>query len=92
MDVRDDERLAQDLDHRDRGADARLEAELNAGLGGGGEEFRAAAGNQLLVGGDDGLPGAQQVEDVLAGRLEAAHDLGDDARSPGRRGWQRSRS
>jgi hypothetical protein len=55
VDVRDDERLAQHLDHRDRGADRRLEAELHARLGGGGEELGPARGDELLVRGDDRL-------------------------------------
>ena len=55
MDVRDDERLAQHLDHRDRRADARLEAKLDAGARGGVEELGAAPGDELLVRGDDVL-------------------------------------
>jgi hypothetical protein len=78
MDVRDDERLAQHLDDRDRGADGRLEAELHAGRGGGREELRPLAGDELLVGGDDRLARAQQLAHVGAGRVEAAHHLGDD--------------
>ena len=39
VDVRDDERLAQHLDHRDRGADAGLEAQLHAGRRSGREEL-----------------------------------------------------
>ena len=39
---------------------------------------RRGAATQLLVRGHDGLAGAQQLEDVVAGRLEAAHHLGDD--------------
>ena len=78
MDVRDDERLAQHLDHRDRRADRGLEAELDARLRGRREELGAAAGDELLVRGDDRLPGAQQLEHVVARRLEPAHHLGDD--------------
>ena len=78
MDVRDDERLAQDLDHRNRRAHRCLEAELDSALGGGREEVRAPAGDQLLVRRDDRLPGAKQVEDVAAGRLDPAHHLGDE--------------
>ena len=78
MDVRDDERLAQHLDHRDRRADGRLEAELDAALGRRREQLGAAGGDELLVRGDDRLARAQELEDVVAGRLEAAHHLGDD--------------
>ena len=78
MDVRDDERLAQHLDHGDRRADRRLEAELHTGLGRRREELGAAAREQLLVRGHDRLAGAKQLQDVVAGRLEAAHHLGDD--------------
>ena len=77
--VRDHERLAQDLDHRDRRADARLEAELHARCGSSLEELGAAAGDELLVRRDHRLSGAKQLEDVVAGRVEAAHHLGDDA-------------
>ena len=78
VDVRDDERLPQHLDHRDRGADARLEAELDAAGGRRLEELGSPLGDELLVGGDDRLAGPQQVEDVLPGRLDAAHDLGHE--------------
>ena len=78
MHVRDDERLAQHLDHRNRRADGGLEAELDAALRGGREELGAAARDELLVRGHDGLPGPQQLEHVVARRLEPAHHLGDD--------------
>ena len=78
VDVRDDERLAQHLDHRDRGADARLEPQLDAGLRRGREELRAAPRDELLVRGDDALAALQQLEDVAARRLDAAHHLGHD--------------
>ena len=78
MDVRDDERLAQHLDHRDRRADARLEAQLHARVRGGGEELGAPPGDELLVRGHDVLAAAQQLEHIVAGRLDAAHHLGDD--------------
>ena len=51
--VRDDERLAQHLDHGDRGADGRLEAELDAARRGGLEQLGAAPGDELLVRGHD---------------------------------------
>ena len=54
--VRDDERLAQHLDHGDRGTDGRLEAELHAARRGCLEQLGAAAGDELLVGGHDGAP------------------------------------
>ena len=76
--VRDDERLAQHFDHRDRGADARLEAELDAGRLRRLEQLGAPLRDELLVRRDDRLAGAQSVEDVAAGRLDPAHDLGDD--------------
>ena len=78
MHVRRDERLAQHLDHGDRRADGRLEAELYAALRRRREELGAAARDELLVRRDDGLAGAQQLEDVLAGRLDASHQLGDE--------------
>ena len=78
MDVRDDERLAQHLDHRDRGADGGLEAQLDARAGSRREELGAAARDELLVRRDDGLAGPEEVEHVLAGRVEPAHHLRDD--------------
>ena len=78
MDVRRDERLAQHLDHRDRRADRRLEAELHARFRRGREELGAAARDQLLVGAHHRLARAQEVEDVAAGGLEPAHHLGDE--------------
>jgi len=78
MHVRDDERLAQDLDHGDRRAHARLEPQLHAGLGGRAEELRAAAGDQLLVRGHDRLARAEQAQDELPRRVDATHQLRDD--------------
>ena len=71
MDVRDDERLAEHLDHRDRRAHARLEAELDARRRGGGEELGAALGDELLVRGDDGLAGGEELEHVLPVRARS---------------------
>ena len=78
MHVRDDERLAQHLDHRDRRAHAGLEAQLDARARGRVEELGAALRDELLVRGDDVLAAPQQLEHVLAGRLDAAHHLADD--------------
>ena len=78
MDVRDDERLPQHLDHRDRRAHARLEAKLHAARRRGGEELRRAASDELLVGGHDVLAALEQGEDIRPCRLEPAHRLGDD--------------
>jgi hypothetical protein len=78
MHVRDDERLAQDLDHRDRRAHRRLEAKLHPALGRSGEELGAAARDELLVRGHNRLARAQELEHVPARRLEPAHHLGDD--------------
>ena len=78
MHVRDDQRLAQDLDHRDRRADARLEAQLDPAGRGGCEELRAAVRDQLLVRRRDVLAAAQQLEHVAADGIDAAHHLGDD--------------
>jgi hypothetical protein len=78
VDVRGDECLPQDLDDRDRRTDARLEAELHAGLGCGSEQIGAPLRDQLLVGRDDRLAGAEKLDDVIARRLDSTHDLGDD--------------
>ena len=78
VDVRDDERLAQHLDHRDRRADRGLEAELDTAVRRRGEQLGAAARDELLVRGHDRLAGPQELEHVVAGRVEPAHHLGDD--------------
>ena len=91
MDVRDDERLAEQLDHRDRGAHGGLEAELDAAGGRGLEELGAAARDELLVRGHDRTPRAEQLEDVATGRIDAAHHLGDDLHRGSRRGSSRCR-
>ena len=70
--------FAQDLDHRDRRADAGLEAELDAGCRSRLEELRAAPGDELLVRCDHGLPGTKQFEHVVARWVEATHQLSDD--------------
>ena len=79
VDVRDDERLAQHLDHRDRRADARPRS-------GAGRPPAAAASNSsaprratsCLFAVTTGRPEREQLEHVLAGRLDAAHHLGHD--------------
>ena len=77
MHIRDDERLAQDLDHRDRRADRRLEAKLNARLRGSREELGATPRDELLVRRDDVLAGTQEIQHVVRRRLGPAHDLRD---------------
>ncbi len=76
--VRHDERLAQHLDHGDRGADGGLEAELHTARCRRLEELRAATGDELLVGGHDRSAGAEQLEHVASGRVDSAHHLGHD--------------
>ena len=76
--VRHDHRLAQHLDHRDRCAHRRLEAQLDACRRGSREQLGAAAGDELLVGRDHVLPAREELEHVRAGGLEAAHHLRDD--------------
>ena len=76
--MRRDERLAQHLDHGDRGAHGRLEAQLDAGRRRGREELRAPAGQELLVRAHDRLAGAQEVEHVGTRGLEPAHHFGDE--------------
>ena len=78
MDLRDDERLAEHLDHGNRGAHPRLEPELDASRRRGREELCAVLRDELLVRGDDGLVRGEQVEDLRPRRLDAAHDLRDD--------------
>ena len=60
-------------------AHTRLEAELHACLGGCCEELGATLGDELLVRRDDRLAGGEQLEDVAARRLDAAHHLGNEA-------------
>ena len=78
VDVGDDERLAQDLDHRNRSADAGFEPQLNAGRRRGRKQLRSAARDELLVRGDDALAALKQLQHVAACRLDPAHHLGDD--------------
>src|SRR5437763_1622191 len=53
--------LAQHLDHRDRRAAARLEAELHSRRRGGREQLAASPRHELLVGRHDRAAGAQEV-------------------------------
>ena len=78
VDAAHDHRLAQHLDHRDGSAHARLEAQLHPVVLGGAEELLAVPCEELLVGRDDRLARLEEREDVLAGGLDPAHDLGDD--------------
>ena len=72
------EALAQRPDDRDRPADGGLVVELGADLLGGGEQLGAVRGEQRLVAGDDVGTGVQRLQDVGAGRLDAAHELDHD--------------
>jgi hypothetical protein len=76
--VRRHERLPQRLDHGDRSAHGRLEAQLDTRRGRGREELGPSAGDELLVRSDDGLAGGEQVEHERSGRLETSHHLGHD--------------
>ena len=49
-----------------------------SGPPGDGLELRAVVGDDVLVGGDDRLAGAERRRDQRAGRLVAAHHLDDD--------------
>ena len=75
--VRDDERLAQHLHDRDRRANRRLEAQLHARGGRDREQLGSVPRDELLVRGDDGLAGVEQLAHVPACRLQAAHHLRD---------------
>jgi len=78
VDVRADERLAQQLDHGDRRAHTGLETQLNPVRRRGREQLVAVARDELLVRRDDRLPRAEQVEHVAAGGLDPAHHLGHE--------------
>ncbi len=69
------ERLLERVDDRDGAAHRRLELEVDVGRVGRVEELLAAAGEQLLVGGDHRLAAAEGVQHEGAGWLDAAHDL-----------------
>ncbi len=78
MDIRDDEGFPEHLDHRNRRAHARLEAELDTRGGRGREELRSALRDELLVRRDDGLACGEQLEHVAPGRVDSAHHLRHD--------------
>ena len=78
VDVGDDERFAQHLDHRDRRADGRLEAELHPTPGRCLEQIGPASRDELLVRGDDRATQAQELEHEVARRLDPAHHLRHD--------------
>ena len=63
---------------RDPAADRRLEPERRAGPPGDRLELRAVVGDDVLVGGDDGLAHRQRGGDQRVGRLVATHQLDDD--------------
>ena len=75
VDVGDDERLAQHLDHGNRRADTCLEAQLDARLRRGRKQLRTATRDELLVRGHDALAALQQLQYVTARRLDSAHHL-----------------
>ena len=72
------QRLAQHLDHRDRGARRRLEAQLGAGGLGGGEQLRPVAGEQLLVGRHDRGAAGEGGAQIAERGVEPAHHLDHD--------------
>ena len=79
VDLARDHRLAQDLDDGNGGADAGLEAQLDAVCLGRGEQLRAVAGEQLLVCRDDRLAGCEQFEHPFARGRDTAHHFCNDA-------------
>ena len=92
VDVRDDERLAQHLDHRDRRADRRLEAELDAAVGRGREELGAAVRRPAAC--SRSRPASPRGGARARSRrpARARPSPRRRRRSPGRRGSRRSRS
>ena len=70
--------LAQHPHDGDAAGHGRFEQEVPVGGGGGGEQLGADVGQQLLVGGDDGLAGGEGGEDQLTGGLDAADHLDHD--------------
>ncbi len=75
------EAVAQRSDDRDRAADCRLVVQLGADLLGDREQLGSVGRQERLVAGDDVGAGVEGEGDVLARRLEAAHELDDDVRA-----------
>ena len=69
--------LAQGTDDGDAAGHGRLEQQVDTCVVADAEQLGADVGQQLLVGRDDRLAGAQRRGDELAGRLDAADDLDD---------------
>ena len=72
-----DERVAQHPDERDPAGYGRFEGQVDAMGGRQCKELLADVGDQLLVGGHDGLAGLEGGGDQMPGRLDAAHRLDD---------------
>jgi hypothetical protein len=66
------------VDDRDAAGDRGLEPERGAGPARDGLELRAVVRDDVLVGGDDRLAGAERGRDQRVGGLVAAHQLADD--------------
>ena len=80
VDVRRGERLLEHADDRHHARHRGLEAQLHAVLARRGPQLLAVLGQQLLVGGDNVLAGRHRAQDVVARRIEAAHDLDHEVR------------
>ena len=78
VDVVHHERLAQNLDHGNGGADAGFEAKLHSRFPRPCGRARPSTGDQLLVGGDNRLAGPKELQDVLSRWVDASHHLGDE--------------
>ena len=78
--MRRGQRLLQHADDRHDARHRGLEAQLDAVLARRRPQLLAVLGEQLLVGGDDVLAGRHGAQDVVARRIEAAHDLDDEVR------------
>ena len=73
-----DEAVAHRADDRDAAADGRAEEEVDALLRGEREELRAGLGEELLVGGHDGLARLERLLHELLRDAGAADELDDD--------------